>query len=216
MAAGRDGRCRRENHMRALVLTAIAGVVALLAGCTVTPAYQQNVFTSPFFTNFSDVAAMENRWPPPYVLTYPDETMYFYRIWPYHPRADLNLRAISCSRTSDGALLVTARVQNMGADIVPTVPNLNGDMASFRISAIVTWADGTRQEVEAWVPIPMALTGTIDQQLSRTRYFFNDVRSIVVVADPDRIVPDPVRLNNVLTWQGTMSGDTPSCDVVRS
>jgi len=202
--------------MRTLVMAALAGAVALSAGCTITPAYQQNVFTSPIFTNFSDVASAENRWPPPYVLSYPDDTMLFYRIWEYHPRADLNLRAISCSRTSDGALLVTARVQNMGADIVPSVPNLNGDMASFRISAIVTWVDGTQQEVEAWVPIPMALTGTVDQRLSRTKYLFNDVRRIVVVADPDRMVPDPVRLNNVLVWQGTMSGDNPNCDVVRS
>jgi hypothetical protein len=62
----------------------------------------------------------------------------------------------------------------------------------------------------------MALTGTVDQRLSRTKYLFNDVRRIVVVADPDRMVPDPVRLNNVLVWQGTMSGDNPNCDVVRS
>ena len=202
--------------MRALFMTAIAGVVTLLAGCQITPAYQQNVFTTPFFTNFADVASEENRWPPPYVLTYPDDTMLFYRTWPYHPRADLNLRGFSCSRTSDGALVVTARVQNMGADIVPSVPNLNGDMASFRISALVTWVDGTRQEVDAWVPIPMALTGTVDQRLGRTRYLFNDVRSIVVIADPDRMVPDPIRLNNVLIWEGTMSGDSPSCDVSRS
>ena len=80
----------------------------------------------------------------------------------------------------------------------------------------MTWADGTKQEVEAFVPVPMAVTGTVDQRLARTRYLFNDVRRIDVVADPDRIVPDPVRLNNVLTWQGTMSGDTPSCEVVRS
>ncbi|HXX82774.1 MAG TPA: hypothetical protein VEN29_02200 [Casimicrobiaceae bacterium] len=202
--------------MRALVATVMLAAVALLAGCTATPAYQENVFTSPLFTNYSDVASEENRWPPPYVLTYPDETMFFYRIWPYHPRADLIVRAISCSRTSDGALVVSARVQNMGSDIVPSVPNLNGDKASFRIAAVVTWADGTQQEVDAWVPVTLWVTASVDQKLSRTRYLFNDVRRIVVVADPDRIVPDPVRLNNVLVWQGTMSGDNPSCDVVRS
>lgn len=216
MAASRDGRGPRENDMRSLVATVMLGAVALLAGCAAPPAYQQNVFTSPFFTNYADVASEENRWPPPYTLSYPDETMFFYRIWPYHPRADLILRAMSCSRTSDGALVVTARVQNMGADMVPGVPNLNGDIASFRISAIVTWVDGTQQEVEAWVPVGLAVTGTIDQRLSRTRYVFNDVRRIVVLADPDRMVPDPVRLNNVLVWEGTMSGDNPSCDVVRS
>src|SRR5512136_357370 len=153
MAASRGGRGPRENYMRTLVAMAVLGTAALVVGCSTTPAYQQNVFSSPLFTNFADVASAENRWPPPYVLNYPDETMFFYRIWPYHPRADLNLRAISCSRTSDGALLVSARVQNMGADIVPSVPNLNGDIASFRIAAVVTWVDGTQQQVDAWVPV---------------------------------------------------------------
>ena len=216
MAASRNGRGPRENDMRALVATVMLGAVALLGGCVAAPAYQQNVFTSPLFTNYADVAAEENRWPPPYVLTYPDETMFFYRIWPYHPRADLIVRAITCSRTADGALVVTARVQNMGSDVVPGMPNLNGDIAAFRITAVVTWADGTQQEVEGWVPFTLPVTGIIDQPLSRTRYLFNDVRRIVVLADPDRIVPDPVRLNNVLVWEGTMSGDTPSCDIVRS
>ncbi|HKE40915.1 MAG TPA: hypothetical protein VKG21_13830 [Casimicrobiaceae bacterium] len=201
--------------MRKFVAVATASAAALLASCTITPAVQ-NEFSSPFFTDFADVASWENRYPPPYVLSYPDETMYFYRIWNYHPRADLNLKAISCSRTSDGALVVTASVQNMGADVVPTVPNFNGELASFRISALVTWADGTQQEVEAFVPVPMAVSGTVDQRLGRTRYLFNDVRRIEVVADPDRIVPDPVRLNNVLSWQGTMGNDAPRCDVVRS
>ena len=181
--------------MRTQWAVAVAAATALLTGCVITP-MTQSEFSSPFFTNFANVASSENQYPPPYVLSYPDETMYFYRIWQYHPRADLNLRAIGCARTTDGALVVTASVQNMGADVVPT--------------------DGTKQEVEAFVPVPMAVTGTVDQRLARTRYLFNDVRRIDVVADPDRIVPDPVRLNNVLTWQGTMSGDTPSCEVVRS
>ena len=201
--------------MRTQWAVAVAAATALLTGCVITP-MTQSEFSSPFFTNFANVASSENQYPPPYVLSYPDETMYFYRIWQYHPRADLNLRAICCARTTDGALVVTASVQNMGADVVPTVPNFNGELASFRITALVTWADGTKQEVEAFVPVPMAVTGTVDQRLARTRYLFNDVRRIDVVADPDRIVPDPVRLNNVLTWQGTMSGDTPSCEVVRS
>ena len=201
--------------MRKIAATATLWVAALLAGCTITPAYQSE-FTSPLFTDFADVASSENRNPPPYVLSYPDETMYFYRIWQYHPRADLILRAISCSRTSDGALVVIARVENVGADVVPTVPNFNGDLASFRIAALVTWADGTQQEVDAFVPVPMAVPGAVETKLARTRYLFDDVRRIDVVADPDRIVPDPVRLNNVLSWQGTMSSDGPRCDVVRS
>ena len=201
--------------MRMLVAIIMSAAVALLAGCVIAPSNEPQ-FSSPFFDDSSGVAAQQAQEKPPYVMSYPDETMYFYRIWPYHPRADLNVRAITCSRTSDGALVVTVRVQNMGADIVPTVPNFNGDMASFRIAALVTWVDGTQQELEAFVPVPMAVSGSVDQRLPRTRYLFNDVRRIDVVADPDRIVPDPVRLNNVLSWEGVMSGDTPSCDVVRS
>ena len=43
-----------------------------------------------------------------------------------------------------------------------------------------------------------------------------DVQRIDVLVDPDQVVPDPVRQNNALSWKGTMNGDNPSCDVVRS
>lgn len=201
--------------MRTLVAMGLLWTAVMLAGCQITPPSDPG-FSSTFFTNFADVASWENRDRPPYVLSYPDDTMFFYRIWEYHPRADLNLRAISCAQTRDGALVVRARVQNMGADVVPTIPNFNGDLASFRIAALVTWNNGTQQEVDAMVPFPMAVTGTVEMQLTPTRYFAKDVTRIDVVADPDRIVPDPIRLNNVLSWEGTMSADEPHCDVVRS
>jgi hypothetical protein len=38
---------------------------------------------------------------------------------------------------------------------------------------------------------------------------------IDVVADPDRIVPDPLRDNNVLSWTGTMQPTSPQCTVMR-
>jgi hypothetical protein len=50
----------------------------------------------------------------------------------------------------------------------------------------------------------------------QTRYFAQDVTRIEVLVDPDQVVPDPIRVNNVLSWQGTMNPDSPNCDVVRS
>jgi hypothetical protein len=43
----------------------------------------------------------------------------------------------------------------------------------------------------------------------------NDVVAITVVVDPDRVVPDPQRDNNVLFWQGTMQASNPQCTVAR-
>ena len=93
---------------------------------------------------------------------------------------------------------------------------LTGDLGSFRIAAIVTWTGGVQQEVDVMVPIGMGVPAIVEYSLKRTRYFASDVVRIDVIADPDHVVPDPLRLNNVLSWQGTMNGDSPNCDVVRS
>ena len=42
----------------------------------------------------------------------------------------------------------------------------------------------------------------------------SEVVRIDVVADPDRVVPDPLRDNNVLSWQGNMR-PLPDCSVDR-
>jgi hypothetical protein len=62
----------------------------------------------------------------------------------------------------------------------------------------------------------MGVSATFSMDLARTRYFAKDVQRIDVLVDPDQVVPDPVRQNNALTWQGNMDGDSPSCDVARS
>jgi hypothetical protein len=201
--------------MRLLAAIGLFLAAAILAGCQ-TMSYPDAKYSSPIFTDFADIASWQDRDRPPYVFSYPDETMFFYPIYSGERRSDLNLRAISCSRADDGSLVVRARVSNMGATIVPTIMQFTGDLGAFRIAAIVTWAGGAQQEVDMMVPIPMSVPSTVEYSLKRTRYFATDVTRIDVVADPDRVVPDPLRLNNVLTWQGKMNGDSPNCDVVRS
>jgi hypothetical protein len=43
----------------------------------------------------------------------------------------------------------------------------------------------------------------------------SDIVRIDVEVDPDRVVPDPLRDNNVLTWQGTMQAADPRCSAAR-
>jgi len=205
--------------MRLLAAIALVSGAAILAGCQTlsTSNYNPNAnFSSPVFADYGEVATQQDRDRPPYVFSYPDETMFFFPIYSGEIRSDLNLRSIRCSRAPDGSLVVTARVSNMGATVVPTIMQLSGDLGAFRIAALVTWTGGVQQEVDIMVPVPMPVPSTLEYSLKRTRYFATDVTRIDVVADPDRVVPDPVRLNNVLTWQGKMDGDNPNCDVVRS
>jgi hypothetical protein len=204
--------------MRLLAAMGLLSAAAMLAGCQFNPSYTStaSVFSSSEFTDFGNVMAMQDRDRPPYILSYPDETMFFYPIYGRALRSDLNLRAMSCSKAGDGTLVVSVRVQNMGADIIPPREQLTGDVASFRVVALVTWAGGAQQEVSSSLPIPMGVSATFAMNLAKTRYFAKDVQRIDVLVDPDQVVPDPVRQNNTLSWQGTMNGDSPSCDVVRS
>lgn len=187
----------------------------LVAGCQ-TGQYRETRFTSPIFDDSSNYATTRYRDRPPYILSFPDETMFFIPIYDGTPRSDLNLQAISCAKATDGTLIVNARVQNLGAFIIPPQELLTGEVGSFRVTAQVTWSGGAKEEVAANLPIPMTVSGVVNMQLHRTRYFAKDVVSIDVIVDPDRIVPDPVRLNNVLSWKGTMAGDTPRCDIART
>jgi hypothetical protein len=202
--------------MRLLAAIGLFSAAAILSGCQTAWKAQDPIYSSPFFTDFSDVAFWQDRDRPPYVFSFPDDTMFFFPIYSGEMRSDLNLRSIRCSRAPDGSLVVTARVSNMGATVVPPIMQLTGDLGAFRIAAIVTWSGGAQQEVDVMVPIPLPVPSTVEYSLKRTRYFAADVTRIEVVADPDRVVPDPIRLNNVLTWQGRMNGDSPNCDVARS
>lgn len=202
--------------MRLLAATGLFSVALVLSGCQINPSPDSR-FSSPVFNDFADAMTWQERDRPQYILSYPDETMFFFPIYGRPPRADLNLRSMSCSKASDGTLIVSVKVQNMGADIIPPREQVTtGDVASFRVVARVTWAGGAQQEVSSSLPIPMGVSATFAMNMARTRYFAKDVQRIDVLVDPDQVVPDPVRMNNALTWTGTMNGDAPSCDVVRS
>lgn len=196
--------------MRALALWALFSAATLLAGCQINP-YGENQR----FSTWSDADLQPRAVRFPTMLTFPDETMYFYPIYDSVPRADLNLRAINCARQDDGTLVVTARVQNMGADIVANTPLLTGELAAFRISATVTTAGGARETVSTSQIVPLTVASTVSLALAPTRVQASDVTRIDVVADPDRIVPDPVRDNNFLSWQGRMDSAVAQCSVER-
>lgn len=201
--------------MRLLAAMGLLSTAAMLIGCQITPPSESR-FSSPIFTDFGDVMAWQDRDRPPYIMSYPDETMFFYPIYGRPFRSDLNLRSMSCSRAKDGSLIVSVRVQNMGADIIPPREQLWGDVGAFRVVALVTWTGGEQQEVSSSLPMTMGVSSTLTMDLAKTHYFAKDVQRIDVLVDPDQVVPDPIRQNNRLTWQGTMNGDSPSCDVVRA
>ena len=196
--------------MRKLVqLGLIAGVI-LLAGCQIR-SYGENQR----FSTWSDADIQLRTVRFPTMLTFPDETMYFYPIYDSPPRADLNLRAIGCTRLDDGTLVVTVRVQNMGADIVANTALLTGDLAAFRVVATVTTANGAREDVGVAQVVPLTVASTVSLAMNPTLLQAADVTRIEVVADPDRVVPDPVRENNTLTWEGRMDATSVQCNVER-
>jgi hypothetical protein len=197
--------------MRSIAHWGLVAVAVVLAGCQINP-YGENQRIR--FTTWSDADLQPRAVRFPIVFTFPDETMYFYPIYDNPPRADLNLRAISCTTLGDGTLLLIARVQNMGADIVTNNIAL-GDFASFRVLATVTNANGLREDVSTGQVAPLTVASTVSLAMNPTRFQAADVTRIDVVADPDRIVPDPIRDNNVLSWQGRMGATGAQCNVVR-
>jgi hypothetical protein len=204
--------CLREKYMhkRSIACWGLVASVTLLAGCQIR-SYGENQR----FSTWSDADIQPRAVRFPTMLTFPDETMYFYPIYDSLPRADLNLRAISCTRLDDGTLVVTARVQNMGADIIANTALLTGDLAAFRITATVTTAEGAREDISAAQLVPLTVASTVSLATNPTHVQAADVTRIDVVADPDHIVPDPVRENNSLSWAGRMESTSAQCDVIR-
>ncbi len=199
--------------MRTLIALLLAGLTALLAGCVYTGFYESDgrTVTSPW----SDST------PPhkiyfPYVLKYPDETMDFFPVSDDPPHSDLNLVSFDCETKADGSLAISAYVRNQGSSVVPTLPFLNGFMGAFRVAAVVTTASGEREAIEAVQRTPLTVPDTTNLVLGpTTRVRASEVVGIDVVVDPDRIVPDPLRENNVLSWRGKMLPPNAQCSVVR-
>jgi hypothetical protein len=198
--------------MRSLIVLQLAGVAGLLAGCVYTGVYELD--GRPVTSPYSDSPEPHKIYFP-YVLKYPDETMFFFPASDEPPHSDLNLLAIGCDRRTDGTLAVSARVRNQGSSIVPVAPFINGDLGAFRVAAVVTTADGASEEVDAVQVIPVTVNGTVDLTLRPTRAQAADVVGVDVVADPDRIVPDPLRDNNALSWRGAMYAPRADCTVTR-
>jgi len=198
--------------MRSLIALILAGTATLLAGCVYTGFYESN--GAPVTSPWSDGPPAQKIYFP-YVLKYPDETMFFFPVSNDPPHSDLSLLSFDCNARGDGSLVVTAYVRNEGADVVPAIPLLTGFLGAFRVAAVVTTANGESEQIEAVQRIPLTVPETTDLTLGPTRARASDVVGIDVVVDPDRVVPDPVRDNNSLSWRGTMLAANPQCSVVR-
>jgi hypothetical protein len=199
--------------MRSILTLGLAVLTALVAGCccrvigyTGNPNFSdpfQNDLIGPTTPNF------------PVALNFPDETMYFFPIFDDRRSSDLALLGMRCDTLDDGRLVVTARVENLGSS--PISPNLfaSAELSALRVAAIVTTANGGQERVDGTSMLPLSVAGTVNLSTFPTRAPASEVVRIDVVADPERIVPDPLRDNNVLSWQGNMRPDAAQCTVER-
>jgi hypothetical protein len=196
--------------MRSIAGVGLIAMAAMITGCQIVPT-TDNRFT---LANEAELTPRYVRFP--FIMSYPDNTMFFYPMYEQPPRADLNLRGIDCQTRADGTLAIVARVQNMGSDIIAAVPlSITADVGAFRVAARVTATNGTQESVQAVQIVPLTVSSTVILALNSTQAMASDVARIDVVVDPDRFVPDPIRDNNVLTWQGHISADNPRCQVER-
>lgn len=195
--------------MRSIARMGLVAAVAALAGCQSVP-YGGDRFSP---TVYDEIPVRPVRFPTK--LSFPDNTMFGFPIYDEDPRSDLKLDSIGCRRGDDGRLVVLASVRNMGADDIYRVPFFTGDMAAFRVAATVTTASGAQERFEAVRYLRLDVAAETVLALNATSIRAADVKRIDVVADPDRIVPDPIRDNNVLSWQGAIDPANPQCDVRR-
>jgi hypothetical protein len=147
--------------------------------------------------------------------TYPDRTHFGFAPEDIPLRSDLNLWQIQCDVLPNGGLAVHASVVNEGRDIIATQELMSGDRGSFRVVATLTGADGATEVIEAPVFRAMPVTAVADVRLRGVRMPTAQITGIDVVADPDKVVPDPIRLNNRLQWKGTLDPASPQCTVAR-
>src|ERR1700676_3964202 len=122
-ASSRPGGGCQGEAMRAIAKLSIVTAAAFLAGCQIVPYDQASRFST-----WADAELQPRPVRFPMLLTFPDNTMFFYPIYDTPARADLVLRGISCARGADGGVAVLARVQNMGSDIIAAVPLIFGDL----------------------------------------------------------------------------------------
>jgi len=200
--------------MRSIAKLGMVVAAATLAGCQFTGSYHDAGYAA-------SASAYTDEIKPrpvyvPYVIGVPDNTMYFYPIYDDQPpHADLLLNSMSCVAGTDGFVIVAANVKNLGSHIIAPIPLLSGNLGAFRIGATVTTASGLREQVYATDFVPLTVGGAVTLVLSPIRFPAGDIVRIDVEADPDRVVPDPLRDNNTLSWQGTMQAASPQCTAMR-
>lgn len=199
--------------MRSLIVLLLVVAAGLLGGCAYTGFYEAS--GRPVTPIWADDP------PPhkiyfPYVLKYPDETMFFIPVNSEDPpHSDLNLFAMHCDTARDGSLVVLAEVRNQGSAVVPAIAFLTGFMGAFRVSAVVTSASGGQEQVDAVQRTTMSVGDIEELVLGPITTPANQVVGIDLVVDPDHVVPDPLRDNNVMSWRGALQGASPQCTVLR-
>jgi hypothetical protein len=197
--------------MRWIVPLGLVALAALVAGCQVVGYAGNPNFDDPFQNDL--IGPTQQNFP--LVLQFPDETDYFFPLYSGRPVSDLDLLGMRCAANSDGRLVVTAFLENQGSS--PIAPNLftNGEAGAIRVAARVTTADGATERVDAASVQALTVAGIVNMSMNATQAQAVSVVRIDVVADPNRVVPDPLRDNNVLSWQGTMQSGAVQCTVDR-
>src|SRR5436305_12933474 len=166
-----------EKFMRLIAKVCLVVVATLLAACQILP-YEQNTR----FTTWSDADLQPRTVRYPTMLTFPDNTMFFYPIYDVPPRSDLVLRGLNCARREDGSLVVFARVQNMGSDIIAPTPLLtSADLGAFRVAAIATTAAGELERFDAYQIVPLTVSSSVVLALNSPYVGLSDIRRIDVV-----------------------------------
>lgn len=193
--------------MRSILTLGLAALAALIAGCQVVGYAGNPNFDNPFVND--TIGARPYNFP--YVLNFPDDTMYFFPTYENPPRSDLILLAMRCDPQDDGSLKVTTRLENQGSWPVAPEWYYSGELSAIRVAAIVTTADGTHEQMEATRMQPLPIGATVDMTMGPTRARAADVVRVDVIADPTHVVPDPVRDNNVLSWDGGTSPNLADC-----
>jgi len=198
--------------MRCTALLSSVAAATALAGCVYTGAYHDAGYSASNNPYIADIPPRPVY--PQYVLTFPDDTMFFYPTYQDEPRhADLKLDSVSCVADGTGHVSVVANVRNLGSNIVPAIPLLSGDIGAFRVGAIATTARGAHEQVYATQYVPLNVTSGATLVLAPLAAPAGDIVRIDVEVDPDRVVPDPLRDNNVLSWEGAMQVADPQCSV---
>jgi hypothetical protein len=199
--------------MRLILTLVLAALTALLGGCCCRViGYAGNPnFSDPFENDLIGPTTPNF----PVALNFPDETMFFFPIFDDRRSSDLALIGMRCSALDDGRLVVTARLENLGSSPITADPFRSGELSALRVAAVVTTANGGWERVDGTSMLPLTVAGTVDMSMAPTVASASDVVRIDVIADPGRVVPDPLRDNNVLSWQGSLRPDAPDCKIER-